>query len=91
VPSRAIVAPLTSEHVQRVVGRLAAKYLDPLEGPERGVVRLVHETKARPQAEAQLERFYDLLRDQYVFAYAVGENRWYDWNPLLEFSALGRR
>ena len=38
-----------------------------------------------------LDRFYDLLSDQYVFAYWSGEERWYDWNPLSERSAARRR
>lgn len=70
--------------------RLAAKYLDPLESIEREVVSEVHRTNDKPNDDARLDRFYDLLRDQYVFAYAAGEKRWYDWNPLLGRSALSR-
>jgi hypothetical protein len=83
-------APLTASHMQRVISGLAAKYLDPLEGAERTVALHVHETKARPDDDAMLDRFYDLLRDQYVFTYWAGEERWYDWNPLLGRSKLGR-
>ncbi|MGH2733871.1 MAG: hypothetical protein ACRDJG_13220 [Actinomycetota bacterium] len=84
-----LVTPLGADHVARVTHGLAAKYLDPLEPPEREVVRLVHATKARPEDERQLGRFYELLRDQYVFAYVAHDQRWYDWNPLLERSSLG--
>jgi hypothetical protein len=77
--------------VQHVVGRLAAKYLDPLEEPERQVALLVHQTNTKPTDARQLELFYGLLRDQFVFSYAVGQDRWYDWNPLLERSSLGDR
>lgn len=84
-----LTAPLRADHVSHVVGRLAAKYLDPLEQPEREVARLVHDTRAKPVGDDQLERFYGLLRDQFIFSYAVGERRWYDWNPLLSRSALG--
>jgi hypothetical protein len=83
-----LVAPLRASHVERVVRGLAAKYLEPLEAPEREVVRLVHASKAKPDDEAQLGRFYELLRDQYVFAYAVEGERWCDWNPLLGRSSL---
>jgi hypothetical protein len=82
--------PLTADHVERVVDRLAAKYLDPLESVERDVVAEVNRTKSRPTDDHRLEPFYDLLRDQYVFAYALGDKRWYDWNPLLARSRLGR-
>jgi hypothetical protein len=82
-------APLTASHMQGVISGLAAKYLDPLEGPERKVALHVHEAKARPDDDAMLDRFYDLLRDQYVFTYWAGEERWYDWNPLLGRSKLG--
>jgi len=84
-----LTAPLSAEHMQRVIAGLAAKYLDPLERPEREVAREVHETKARPQDDGMLDRFYDLLRDQYVFTYWSGEERWYDWNTLLGRSKLG--
>jgi hypothetical protein len=84
-----LTAPLHALHVSRVIGRLAAKYLDPLEEPERQVALLVHQTNAKPKDDHQLELFYGLLRDQFVFAYAVGEHRWYDWNPLLQRSHLG--
>jgi len=82
-------APLSDEHMQRVISGLAAKYLDPLEKPEREVALRVHETNARPADDAMLDRFYDLLRDQYVFTYWSGDERWYDWNPLLGRSKLG--
>ncbi len=91
IEASGLSAPLTSAHVDRVVDRLAAKYLDPLEAVEREVVRGVHRTKSRPDGDRELDRFYDLLRDQYVFAYAVGEQRWYDWNPLLSRSNLDSR
>ncbi|MGH2898635.1 MAG: hypothetical protein ACRDMZ_08170, partial [Solirubrobacteraceae bacterium] len=84
-----LTAPLSADHMQRVIAGLAAKYLDPLERPERDVARAVHATKARPEDDALLDRFYDLLRDQYVFTYWSGEERWYDWNPLLGRSKLG--
>ncbi len=83
--------PMTVAHVGHVVGRLAAKYVDALEEPERQVARVVHDTRAKPTDGDQLERFYGLLRDQFVFSYAVGDQRWYDWNPLLERSLLGQR
>ena len=81
-------APLTEAHINRVARRLATKYLDPLEGPERQVLSSVHATKSRPQNDAELEAFYDLLRDQYIFSYSVGGDRWYDWNPVLNLSEL---
>ena len=84
-----LVAPLTASHMHRVISGLAAKYLDPLEGPERDVALYVHDTKTRPDDDGLLDRFYDLLRDQYVLTYWAGEQRWYDWNPLLGRSALG--
>lgn len=83
-----LVAPLTPQHIQRVTHTTAAKYLDTLEPAERVVARGVHETLAKPAKEAHLDLFYELLRDQYVFAYAAGTERWYDWNPLLGLSAL---
>lgn len=84
-----LVAPLTAVHMQDVISGCAARYLDPLERPEREVARYVHDMKARPDDDAMLGRFYGLLRDQYVFTYWAGEERWYDWNPLLGRSKLG--
>lgn len=78
-----LVAPLTAGHMQHVISGSAAKYLDPLEPFERQVAHYVHDTKARPDDEAVLHCFYGLLRDQDVFTYWAGEERWYDWNPLL--------
>jgi hypothetical protein len=83
-----LVAPLTARHMEGVIVGLAAKYLDPLEGPERSVALHVHATKAKPDDDAMLDHFYNLLRDQYVFAYWAGAERWYDWNPLLGRSRL---
>jgi hypothetical protein len=82
-------APLRRDHVERVIDGMAAAYIEALEAPEREVVRLVHETRAKPTDQRQLNLFYELLRDQYVFAFVVGKERWYDWYPLLERSPLG--
>lgn len=88
IETSGLEAPLRNDHIQQIVRRLAAKYLDPLEPLERNVLLTVHETKQRPADDDALERFYDLLRDQYVLAYSVGGERWYDWNPLLTRSTL---
>ena len=82
-------APLTRAHMTGVIEGLAAKYLDPLEGPEREVALLVHETRQKPDDEAMLDRFHELLHDQYVLTYWARDQRWYDWNPLLGRSKLG--
>jgi hypothetical protein len=84
-----LVAPLTASHLQAVISGQAAKYLDPLEAPERAVALHVHETRAKPDDDELLDHFYNLLRDQYVFTYWAGDERWYDWNPLLGRSKLG--
>jgi len=91
IESSDLVAPLTSSHMQRVIGGFAAKYLDPLEKPERDVALHVHATQSRPDDEKMLEHFYGLLRSQYVLTYWAGDERWYDWNPLLGRSLLGRQ
>ena len=82
-------APLTRAHMTSVIEGLAAKYLDPLEGPEREVALRVHETKQKPDDQGDVDRFHDLLHDQYVLTYWAGDRRWYDWNPLLGRSKLG--
>jgi hypothetical protein len=71
------------------ISTLAAKHLDPLKAAERAVAVHVHTTKARPDDDAMLGHFYNLLRDQYVFTYWAGAERWYDWSPLLGRSKLG--
>jgi hypothetical protein len=88
IETSGLEAPLRRDHMEQVAERLAAKYLDPLELGEREVLVEVHRSKGRPVNELELERFYDLLRDQYVFAYSTGGERWYDWNPLLARSSL---
>lgn len=83
-----LVAPLSADHVHRVAAELAEKYLDPLEPAQRAVVREVHDSQDKPPDDARLDTFYELLRNQYVFAYAVANKRWYDWNPMLGRSSL---
>lgn len=50
-----------------------------------------HRTRRRPEDENDLQIFYDLLGSQYVFSYSVGKRRYYDWNPLLELTALAQQ
>lgn len=85
-----LAAPLTAAHMASVIAGLAARYLDPLERADREVALLVHETRDKPDGDAMLERFHNLLHNQYVLTYWAGEERWYDWHPLLSRTKLGR-
>jgi hypothetical protein len=80
--------PLTTAPMASVIEGLAAKYLDPLEGPEREVALHVHTTNQKPDDAAMIDRFHELLHDQYVLTYWAGDQRWYE-NPLLGRSRLG--
>lgn len=85
-----LVAPLSREHMERVITGLAAKYLDPLEREDREIALLVHATKDKPDDGPLLARFFALLHNQYVLTYWAGDQRWYDWHPLLGRTKLGR-
>lgn len=82
--------PLDRAYLERVAREVAAGYFEALDPDERGVARRVHETRSRPDGDAERAVFSQLLGDQYVFNYVVGDRRYYDWNPLLGMSSLAR-
>ncbi|MFN2629686.1 MAG: hypothetical protein ABR569_13780 [Gaiellaceae bacterium] len=70
--------PIGAATVDRYVGRTGKDLGRALFAADREILRQVAATKEATEDS----RFFDLLRNQYVFAYE-GEEYWYGLNPLL--------
>jgi hypothetical protein len=73
--------PITRDVIDRTIKRQANDISLPLGAKEWKVLQTVHQTKK--QAEDDVELWYGLLRDLFVFAYEDDTGIWYDWNPLV--------
>jgi hypothetical protein len=73
--------PIRAVTVDRYVGRTGKDLARGLFAADKEILRQV----ARTKEPAEDSRFFDLLRNQYVFAYEGGDEQyWYGLNPLLE-------
>lgn len=72
--------PIQAVTVDRYVGRTAKDLARGLFSYDKEILRHVDQTKD----SVEDPRFFDLLRNQYVFAYEAGKGEyWYGVNPLL--------
>jgi hypothetical protein len=83
--------PITRDIAKKAIRRESAELANTMSEDDWRVVAKVHETK-EPVNGPEAEYWNELIRGQYVFAYYQdGPRYWYDWNPILQYSAPGGR
>jgi hypothetical protein len=82
--------PITRDIAEKAIRREAAELAHAMSEDDWRIVAEVHATK-EPANGPEIEYWNELIRGQYVFAYYQdGPRYWYDWNPILQYSAPGR-
>ena len=77
--------PIRADTVDRYVPRAARDLARGLFTPDKEILKRVRTSR---EGEAD-SRFFDLLRNHYVFAYEAGTGQnWYGLNPLMEEISL---
>jgi hypothetical protein len=73
--------PINHAVLERTIRRQAIDISLPLGTKEWDSLRKIHHSKR--SYDEDLDLWYGLLRDLFVFAYEDDSGLWYDWNPLL--------
>lgn len=81
--------PITRDIAEKAIRREAAELAVAMSDDDWRILAKVHATK-EPVNGPETEHWNELIRGQYVFAYYQdGARYWYDWNPILQYSAPG--
>jgi len=81
--------PITRDIAEKAIRREAAELAYAMSADDWRIVASVHATK-EPVNGPESEFWNELIRGQYIFAYYQDVPRyWYDWNPILQYSAPG--
>jgi hypothetical protein len=82
--------PITRSKAVECLNRESADMARTLSDDDWRILAKVHATK-EPVNGAESEQWNEFIRGLYVFAYYQNGSRyWYDWNPVLQYSAPGR-